>query len=805
MNKSAIQKFAIWARTELIAQVSQRAFQYGITAEDYGDANAATVNGQALTPSEQAQRRELVSEIQQKDYHQVMEEVAYTWFNRFIALRFMEVNNYLPSHIRVFSDSTGAFKPEILNDALHLELPGLDREKIADFIEKNQTEDLYRYLLLTQCNALNEAMPRMFERMGSYTELLLPNNILKADGILGRMVTDIPEEDWTDQVQIIGWLYQYYISERHEAVVDPLKGKIIQSKDVPAATQIFTTDWVVRYMVENSLGRYWIERHPESKLADKLQFFVKPKNGEITHINEPVKPQELTFFDPCMGSGHILVYAFEVLMEIYKECGYGERDAVAEILQNNLFGLDIDERCSQLAYFAVMMKARSYDRRFLSRGIEPQVYYPQKDADLVQFCSLLQVKDPGKKPREPEELTLFYQNYEVLLNDWNCRRLLSQKYAVVCTNPPYLNRYDAALKKFVTERYKDYSSDLFSVFIYRNFDFCKKGGYSALMTPNVWMFIKSYEKLRGYIIRNKWISGLVQMAKGAFFKEATVDICSFIFQNAQEKAPGLYFRLEDFKGDMEVQREKVLEAIENPDCGYFYEAKQSNFSKIPGSPVAYWVSKKFTENYTNKSVGDFGDVITGMTIGDNNRYLRLWYEININNAIFNAKSMNEIDLKKTYWIPYSKGGPRRNWYGNYEYLVNWSQKDNFNRSKTTLQHLYLHDGITWPFVTSGDFSARILPLGFLWDVAGSPCFFQNESIKLYVLGAMCSKAVNYILKVVNPTINVQAIDVSMLPLPDCGDAYKTKIINTVSTNCKLSQFDWDSFETSWDFKKHPLI
>ena len=795
MNKSAIQKFAIWARTELIAQVSQRAFQYGITAEDYGDANAATVNGQALTPSEQAQRRELVSEIQQKDYHQVMEEVAYTWFNRFIALRFMEVNNYLPSHIRIFSDSAGAFKPEILNDALHLELPGLDREKIAEFIEKNQTEDLYRYLLLTQCNALNEAMPRMFERMGSYTELLLPNNILKADGVLGRMVTDIPEEDWTDQVQIIGWLYQYYITEKHDEIVNIYKGTV-KREDIPAATQLFTTDWVVRYMVDNSLGRYWIERHPESKLADQLEFFVKPKNGEITHINEPVKPQELTFFDPCMGSGHILVYAFEVLMEIYKECGYGERDAVAEILQNNLFGLDIDERCSQLAYFAVMMKARSYDRRFLSRGIEPQVYYPQKDADLVQFCSLLQVKDPGEKPQEPEELTLFNQNYEVLLNDWNCRRLLSQEYAVVCTNPPYLNKYNNDLKKFVTENYKDYSGDLFSVFISHNFDFCKKDGYSGFMMPFVWMFIKTYEKLREHIIRCKSITSLIQMEYSAF-EEATVPICSFVLQNCRSENKSLCFRLSDFKGGMEVQKEKVLEAIANPDCGYFYEAQQSNFSKIPGSPVAYWVSEKMFDSFSNSNIQTVCTQKTRISTGNNDRFMRKWFEVSRSKCMFPNK-----------WIPCPKGGDYRKWYGNIDLVLNWENDGyelrTFPKAMLGDSTYFLKPGLTWTVISSAKTGFRVVPEGCICDHKGPLIFVYDDKNTYKLMGLLNSKFSEELLTVTAPTIGFEWGAIAKTPW--CSvTKYDTEISYLVSKCIAISKSDWDAYETSWDFKKHPLI
>lgn len=384
MNKSAIQRFAIWARTELIAQVSQRAYQYGITKDGYGEQNAVTVGGRALTTDEQRQRKELVEQIRSKGYTQVMEEVAYTWFNRFIALRYMEVNNYLPSHIRVFSDSTGAFKPEILNDVLHLNLPGLNTEKVAEYIEKNQTDDLYRYLLLTQCNALNESLPLMFERMGGFTELLLPNNILKEDGILGRMLSDIDEADWTNQVEIIGWLYQYYNTDLFNAIFDGDKSrKSLKAEDIPSATQLFTPDWAVRYMVENSLGRLWLEGHPNDTLQGEWKYYLEeaPQETETQaridaiRVNyRNMKPQDIKIIDPCMGSGHILVYAFDVLVQIYKTYGISERDAVRSILENNLYGLDIDDRASQLAYFAVMMKARQYDRRILTRNIQPHIY-----------------------------------------------------------------------------------------------------------------------------------------------------------------------------------------------------------------------------------------------------------------------------------------------------------------------------------------------------------------------------------------------------------------------------------------------
>ena len=365
MNKSAIQKFAMWARTTLMEQVAQRAYQYGITKDGYGEENAVTVNSMALSSQEQSQRRELVREIQAKGYDQVVEEVAYTWFNRFIALRYMEVNNYLPSHIRVFSNAQGAFDPEILKEALHIDLPGLDQSKVAEYIEKTDNEALYRYLLLTQCNALNEGLPKMFEKMGGYTELIFPNNILRPDSVLGRMVADIPEEDWTDQVQIIGWLYQYYNTELKAETFDLLKKNVKVTKErIPSATQLFTPDWIVRYMVENSLGRLWLEGHPNQALRESWTYYLDEAEQEpeveaqlvvLRAQRQTLRPEDITLIDPCMGSGHILVYAFDVLMQIYESEGWSQRDAAAAIVQKNLYGLDIDRRAAQLAYFAVMM------------------------------------------------------------------------------------------------------------------------------------------------------------------------------------------------------------------------------------------------------------------------------------------------------------------------------------------------------------------------------------------------------------------------------------------------------------------
>lgn len=792
MNKPAIQKFAIWARNELISQVSQRAYQYGIDEKNC-DASLEAVGGRLLSAEEKSQRRELVRQIESKGYTQVMEEVAYTWFNRFIALRFMEVNNYLPSHIRVFSDGNGAFKPEILSDALHVDLPGLDTAKVAEYIEANDTETLYRYLLLTQCNALNEALPMMFERMGGYTEMLLPNNILKPDGVLGRMVADIPEDDWRDAVQIIGWLYQYYNDERKNAVINIYKGTV-KREDVPAATQLFTTDWVVRYMVDNSLGRYWIERHPESRLADCLQFLVTPKSGELAHVSDFIKPEDIKFFDPCMGSGHVLVYAFDVLMEIYKESGYTERDAAGMIVRNNLFGLDIDERAAQMAYLAVMMKARQYDRRFLTRGIQPNVYAPGSYEDGQEYGSMLQIDALEPQP-EADGTNLFGESADARLNTWNFRRLLAQKYDIVVTNPPYLNKYNPELKDFVNKNYKDYSGDLFSVFIYRNLHLCKPDGYCGYMTPFVWMFIKTYEKLREYIIKGKSIATLVQMEYSAF-EEATVPICSFVLKNGKPAEKGLYFKLSDFKGGMEVQKTKVLEALADKDCGYFYAADQSNFSKIPGAPVAYWLSDQTLSAFDAVKLYQKFEARNGITTGQNDLFIRYWFE---------------VEPKNYKWYKCNKGGSFRRWYGNQDFVIDWENdgfrlknfRDEKGKQRSTLRSIEYNfiQTITMSRIGSGITSFRLLPTGFITEGASNNIYYDCRYENL--LAFLNSKVCNYILELYNPTINVMPDDLRNLPLTYMQ--YNIDNSQRVSEAITISKNDWNAYETSWDFKRNPLV
>ena len=831
MNKTAIKNFAIWARNKLIADIQYRAGLMGITADgikdplpqstgtmefyDIGTSEPYAISGEAIS-----QRKKLVEIIRKKEkdsnyataYKYILEEVAYTWFNRLIAIRFMEVNDYLPSRIRVLSSESGKIEPDLVTTPFDAELAftPAEEETVRHLkTDPNKLDELFRLLFIKQCNALNEILPALFEKTSDYTELLLNLSVVDQEGVVYHLIHDIDEDDFNiekgGQVEIIGWLYQYYITEPHNEIVNIYKGTV-KREDIPAATQLFTTDWVVRYMVDNSLGKYWIERNPQSSLREKLAFFVAPKNGEIRFIDEKVEPQELTFFDPCMGSGHILVYAFDMLMEIYTECGYSTRDAASEIVRNNLFGLDIDPRAYQLAYFAIMMKARQYDRRFLTRGIEPQVYCPKKDEDLIEFGSLVKVDELGEKPQEPTELTLFNMDYEATLNDWNFRRLLAQDYVVVCTNPPYLNKYNANLKKFVNNNYKDYSGDLFSVFIYRNLLLCKPNGYCGFMSPFVWMFIKTYEKLREFIIRSRSITTLIQMEYSAF-EEATVPICSFVLQNKKSDEAGLYFRLSDFKGGMEVQRQKVLEAIANPDCGYFYEAQQSNFSKIPGAPVAYWASTKVLDAYSNgKLLGDISDVKIGMGTGKNEIFVREWWEVNFRKIDYSLTDISQIDLSEARYFPYNKGGEFRLWYGNLQEVL-WFDAQGRAYMNTMSGHRengahdwYCHEGLTWSFVSSSKFGIRYLPTGCFFDVAGSTLFSRVDN--KYTLGFLSSCVCFDILKILNPTLNYQAGNIKSLPLIL---SHENEVDPLVDANINLSKFDWDSYETSWDFKRHPLV
>ena len=812
MNKSAIQKFAMWARTTLMEQVAQRAYQYGITQDGYGEENAVTVNGMALSTQEQSQRRELVREIQAKGYDQVVEEVAYTWFNRFIALRYMEVNNYLPSHIRVFSNAQGAFDPEILKEALHIDLPGLDQSKVAEYIEKTDNEAFYRYLLLTQCNALNEGLPKMFEKMGGYTELLFPNNILRPDSVLGRMVADIPEEDWTDQVQIIGWLYQYYNTELKAETFDLLKKNVKVTKErIPSATQLFTPDWIVRYMVENSLGRLWLEGHPNQALRESWKYYLDEAEQEpeveaqlvvLRAQRQALRPEDITLIDPCMGSGHILVYAFDVLMQIYESVGWSQRDAAASIVQKNLYGLDIDRRAAQLAYFAVMMKARQYDRRFLTRGIQPNLYHPGAYAEGQEFGSLLIVGELEPRPEQPDELTLFDGNYGDKLNTWNFRSLLARQYDVVVTNPPYMgsSNMNDKLSKFVKDNHPDAKGDLFSCFIERGNRMTNQDGYNCMVTMQSWMFLSSYEKLRQKLLHSKTVMNLMHMENmvmGIAFGTAVT-----VFRNCHiDGFKGTYnqVKLQDIEDD-------IPKAFPVPG-NRFAQISTDNFSKIPGSPIAYWASKSMLMVFEHGLLlGSIADSKQGIATADNSHYLRLWYEVENMNMTLDTKTHEESALASEKWYPYNKGGEFRKWYGNNEYVVNWKEDGAELKSdkKAVLRNpsYYFKPCFSWSLVSSSVAAFRYKPAGHIFDVAGMSCF-SNKYLK-YLLALCNTKVVTKILEIIAPTINYQCGDIANIPVL-LDDTQKEHIEDATEENIKLSKQDWDSYETSWDFKRHPLV
>ena len=866
MDKNAIKKYAIWARRELIDRVTKRAAVFGVSKEDVGDPNADSVNGHLLSDAEKRQRQALIRRIEEKGYEQVMEEVAYTWFNRFAALRFMEVNGYLPTHIRVFTDDEGRFRPQILSEAIHLDLDGLNKPKVYQLKDSNQEEELFKYLLIVQCNALNGILPGMFQKIEDYTELLLPDYLLREGSVIEQMVTLIPEDDWKDQVQIIGWLYQYYNTEPKDKVFADLKKNIKISKEhIPAATQLFTPDWIVHYMVENSLGRLWLEGHPNNELKSKWKYYldeaeqepdVQAQLAEIRKQYAALKPEEILTIDPCAGSGHILCVLFDVLVRIYEDYGYTAREAAASIVQNNLWGLDIDDRAAQLAYFAVMMKARQYDRRFFTREVQPHVYAIQESngihrdhlhylgrgmsdiernnarnqmnalldefIDAKEYGSILQ---PGEydwallsrfvADTTPEQQVTFDES-GVETTQAQLRLMiaqgqaLAQKYHAVVTNPPYMgaSNMNPMLSEFIKANYTDYKSDFFSVFVVRCSAMARNDGYCGFFTPYVWMFIQSYEKLRQYLYTNCTIETLIQFEYSAF-EEATVPVCTFTFQNRHIQKKGCYLRLVDFRGGMEVQRQKTLEAIENHDCGFYYEQSTDNFSKIPGAPVAYWASDTARAAYQFPNMDQIAQPRHGLATSDNDRFLKLWHEVDAGKASL----VQRCDTTKK-WFPMSKGGDFRRWYGNLDWVINYENdgkelKDYaisiYRCSSRTIQNrqFYFKIGLTWSALTSGGFSVRLQEEGALFG-SGGYCAFAENDILYYILALLNSKVTGAFINYVSPTLNYEVGHIKTIPVVINNEMHET-VNALVTTNITLSRQDWDSFETSWDFQRHPLV
>ena len=858
MNKSAIKNFAVSSRKKLIEQVMQKAFQIGITAKGISDlkqeAGHIILNNIPQEKGFKLQRGKLIKEIEQKGYDQIMEEVAYTWFNRFIALRFMEVNDYLPTGVRVLSSlDPNRAEPDIIREALNVDL-AVDQTVIYDFQDRNDSDGLFKYLLIHQCNDLNKIFPFMFETIADYTELLFPSNLLQEGSVIRDLVTSIPEEDWKE-VEIIGWLYQYYISEKKDEVFADLKKNIkISKENIPAATQLFTPKWIVQYMVENSLGRLWLESHPNDELKAQWKYYLEEAEQEpevqkqLEALKNPnLNPLDIKALDPCCGSGHILVYAFEVLYEIYKSHGYMEENIPKLILENNLYGLDIDDRAAQLASFAVMMKARSKSRGVFRENIRLNICAIQeskwmgdevreilvdreameleqnRERDLItyladtfknakEYGSILDVRELDLEFLEQrldevsnsvarDLLEVPYRDIiiEKLFGIILQAKIMGAKYEVVCTNPPYMGNKSMSdnMSEYLKDEFDDLKMDMFAVVVARCIDITKDNGHLGFMTPFVWMFIASFEGLRNKMLANCDISSLVQLEYSGF-DGATVPICTFTLRKFKIDVLGEYVKLSAFKGS-ENQPLRALEAVNNPKCGFRYSVKTSSYNEIPGKIIAYWASEHFISLFhKHKAIGDLFLSKKGMTTGDNDRFLRMWSEV-------------EIDKIKNKFQYYNKGGGFRRWYGNGEIVINWGENGeplrNFKSATMRNKSLYFKKALTWGLITSSSFSARAINDEYVIGDAGPICVCDEPSY-CFVLAYLNCKVASYIMDIINPTMNFSSGVIAILPYISITELANDKIMlinDLTEKNVESCKIDWDNFETSWDFKNHPFV
>ena len=861
MDKNVIKRYSVWARRELISRVSQRAAQYEITADGYGDQNAASVHGRILSADEKKQRSALIAQIREKGYEQVMEEIAYTWFNRFSALRFMEVNGYLPSRIRVFTNDDNAFKPQILDEAINIEMDGLDMQRVYELKNANDDDALFKYMIITQCNALASILPGMFQRISDYTELLFPDNLLREGSVVEQMIAMIPQEDWTDQVQIIGWLYQYYNTEPKDQVFANLKKNIkISKENIPAATQLFTPDWIVRYMVENSIGRLWLEGHPNNDLKAGWKYYldeaeqepeVQARLAEIRKEYAALKPEDILAIDPCQGSGHILAYMFDVLVQIYEAYGYSAREAASSIVEHNIWGLDIDERAAQLAYFSVMMKARQYDRRFFSRGVQPHVYSIQESNNLDPHCieyfvdgreelksamdtlvkELHDAKEYGSilnvtqvdfaafharfdEIRNEAVPSIYsYQAVETLLPFVQMAQAMAQKYHAVATNPPYMGtrEMNSHLVDYTNKFYPDSKADLCTVFMERCRVLCEDKGFFAMINIPSWMFLTSFQSLRKAVIENTSIVNMIHFGRGVF--GADFGTTAFSIRNSNTKGYlATYLRLFDKASWVDTLEDKEKWFFERKGL---YISKQEAFANIPGSPIAYWVSDSFIQTFQYPKLGELAKPRQGMATSDNNRFMRYWYEVAIGKICFDASDAESAKASGKKWFPYNKGGEFRKWYGNNFFVLNWENDGeeikalavNLYKCVTrTIKNIqfYFQEGITWTTLSIGAFSARYASKGALFDTKGSTCFFDHPETIPYVLAFLNSKVVDSLLSVLAPSVDYNAGSLAKLPVFIDSERME-QITKLTNDNISISKEDWNSFETSWDFKEHPFI
>jgi len=891
INKAEVKKFAVEARRKLLSSVKAKAGLIGVTengiaepitkGQDYAvyptDAGIETT----LAGKQLGQRANLAKRINEiaggdkaeykRAYESVMEEAAYTWFNRIIAVRFMEINGYLPSGIRVLSsEAEGKIEPDIVTLAPDIDLP-LSPQEIDEIISlkaANKLDELFRVLFIKQCNELGKLLPGLFENTSlydrDYTEILLDISYTNEDGVI-RSLLELDESYFLDQVEIIGWMYQYYNTELKDETYLLLKKNVKITKErIPAVTQLFTPDWIVRYMVENSLGRLWQEGHPNDAMKTSWRYYINEAEQEpevakrLEEIREEyrmLKLENIKVLDPCMGSGHILVYAFDVLMQIYESCGYTQRDAARLIVEKNLYGLDIDDRAYQLAYFAVMMKGRKYDRRFLERGITPNLcaikesdglqrfgngtdelnicdqhkdtanYLIDTFRDAKEYGAILNVEPMDydglleciEEYKAKSELNVHNQSwlrnqYDLMIDLIKQAKIMSQKYDVVVTNPPYMgsSNMNAKLSNYVSKNYPDSKSDLFAVFIEKCSEFIEKNRYQAMITQHSWMFLSSFEKLRRKLLR-KDIVNMAHLGARAFDEIGgeVVQTTSFVLRNGDLKGyKAIYKRLVDYIGQ---------QAKENAffDDKNVYLKRKESFERIPGMPIAYWASERLIDAFEKgEPLGKIAEAKQGLATADNDRFLRLWYEVSYMNEYLCAKNKDDAVKSGRKWFPYNKGGEYRKWYGNNDYVVNWENdgreirnfKDAFGKLRSRPQNIeyYFREGLTWSSLSSSKLSMRYSSVGHIFDTKGSMCFAKDAKILLYILGLLNSNVTSNIMEVLCPTLDFSIGGIANTPVI-FSDTYKPRVDELVSQNIAISKADWDSFETSWDFKKHPLI
>ncbi len=868
MNKTAIKNFAVWARENLISDITHKASMIGITEDgiadklpqstndlyfyDIGTKDYAEVSGKGIE-----QRSALVSAIKKKErdiqnykeaFRYVVEEVAYTWFNRLIAIRFMEVNDYLPSGVRVLSSENKAKKePDLVTTPFDadLEFTSYEQDRILQLKDDNRLDELFRMLFIKQCNKLHDILPELFEKTDDYSELLLTVSFTDNEGIVFHLVHDIDEGDFNiekeGQVEIIGWMYQYYNSEPKDALINAKKQ--YHKDDIPFVTQLFTSDWIVKYLTENTLGRYWKEANPEFSIPNDWKFYI----DEVEDEKNPHKlsPENIKVFDPCMGSGHILVYSFELLMKIYDSCGYSQRDAAKLILEKNIYGLDIDKRAYQLAYFSLLMQARKYNRRILNSTININLACIE---DAVKIDSTILDK-LGKEKIIAQKLidvftnakeygSLLYLDCETEINELSVKlkdlddkdeysnlidymdnsmiintlkplikqaEILSNKYDVVITNPPYMaTKYmTPKLKQYISDYFSDYKADLFAAFMVRCNEFCNPEGHIGVLAPYVWMFIQSYEKLRKYIYDNMTFSSLVQLEYNAF-EAACVPVAAYTFRNKKTSLSFEAIRLSDFKG-INVQEEKTLEAVENKNCGFRFTAYQADFCNIPGSPVAYWLSESFTDNFEKQKISDKYNPKFGMSTGNSEKFIHFWYEVNFKQFDYTSQNSDDAKKKNKSWYAIDKGGTYRKWYGNKNHAVWWKNDGadvkSCKKAAVRSPQLFFTPHVSWTLISSGKFAARFFEKGYALDTASNCLYFYGKP-ELYVLGLLNSIVADSYLAVLNPTMNFSCGVIGLVPYIEKKHDDVNKIVLCCVTESKK---DWDSFETSWDFKKHSLI